>query len=295
MLQIKKGLIALSMLTAFNLCAMQNKLAIIHKNNDFSVETNEGTFPIQRCYIDKDLRGISEENLAKLATAGAYLKINKMKDCDAYSLHLGGRLNGGGPLFGAFCYWLVKGVGYGVPIVVGATAAGSAAGIVGGQAVGNSLGLGMAAVQTGTTASVMTALPGMSTAFASIPALPVIGFGGAAPAGYTLATATAAELTAYTAAVAEAVGTAPVFLVNPVVSGFASAAPALPYGAPIANAAAAGVGVGKVIITTIGVEAAGAAMGTITAAANGAAGYVAAVEGAASTAGAIATLCPFLP
>ncbi len=89
-------MLALSMLAFSGMNAMQ----LTHKGNDFFVEKENQIFPIQRAFIDKELRGISGEQLSKLATAGAYLKLNKMNDSDDFTLRLGGRLEGSG-IFGA--------------------------------------------------------------------------------------------------------------------------------------------------------------------------------------------------
>lgn len=127
MLNINKGFLALSTLTAFSLSAMENKIVLVHKNNDFSVETEGSVFPIQRCYMDKELRGISPETLAKYAAAGARLDLNKLTGNDhEYTLKLKGRLNGGGPITANILYWTVKGLGYGVPAGIAVTTAGAA-------------------------------------------------------------------------------------------------------------------------------------------------------------------------
>lgn len=98
MLQIRKGFLALIMLAFSGMNAMQ----LVHRNNDFFVEDNNSSIKIQRAFMDKELRGIDTEKLSKLAAAGAYLKLNKMEDSDDYTLRLGGRLNGGGPIFAAW-------------------------------------------------------------------------------------------------------------------------------------------------------------------------------------------------
>jgi hypothetical protein len=114
MLQIKKGIVALSILLLSNLshAVNTNQLALIHENNEFRVKNGTESHPIQRCYMDKELRGISTEQLAKYATAGAYLKLNKMENSDDYTLRLGGRLNGGGPIMGLVANWTIKVGGY---------------------------------------------------------------------------------------------------------------------------------------------------------------------------------------
>lgn len=122
-----KCFLALSMLMAFSLSATNHQISLIHQNNNFSVQTDEGIFPIQRCYMDKELRGISEERLAKFAAAGAYLKLNKMEDSNDYTLRLCGRLNGGGVVLANVFYWGVKSLGYGVPATIAVASVGAAA------------------------------------------------------------------------------------------------------------------------------------------------------------------------
>ena len=71
--------------------------------------------------MDEELRGISKEKLESLIEEDLYLFINPVGDND-YSLKLNGRLNGGGPIFGAAMYWLTKTICYGT--VLAATAVG---------------------------------------------------------------------------------------------------------------------------------------------------------------------------
>jgi hypothetical protein len=178
-----------------------------------------------------------------------------------------------GPIFASFCYWVTKGLGYGVPVVIGATAANGAVGLaVASKTAATVSTIASSAIQTGVTSSMMNALP-------------VVGFStGAAGAATLTAAQTTAAMEAIITGIPASAGAGAMYGVQ-----------MLPYGAPVVNGAMGGVAAGKAIIATIGVEAAGAAMGTITAAASGAAGYVAAVEGAATTAGAFGLLCPFTP
>jgi len=185
-----------------------------------------------------------------------------------------------GPLFGAFCYWVTKGLGYGVPITIAATTVGAAGGTV--------ANIVASAGQTSATALVSTAsstiLP--STTIAALEGIPVVGFTAAAPG--------AATLTAVQEAAILANWEAP-YLAAHLADAAIYGAEMLPYGTPMINAAAGGVAAGKAIIATIGVEAAGAMVGTATAVTNGAVGYVAAVESAATAAAIAGTAVPFLP
>ena len=159
MLQINKGFLALSLLCV----SASNAMQLTHKGNDFFVENENETSLIQRAFIDKELRGISEERLAKLAAAGAYLKLNKMEDSDDYTLRLGGRLNGGGPVTANALYWITKSLcwgGVGAAATAGAAtvaAATVASGGTAGIAVGAALNAGATVAIAGTGAGTLAA------------------------------------------------------------------------------------------------------------------------------------------
>lgn len=70
-------------------------ISLHHDNNEFTIKHNSKTTPIQRCFMDKELRGISKDQLVKILATGAYLSVNKMEE-NTYSLKLNARLNGGG-------------------------------------------------------------------------------------------------------------------------------------------------------------------------------------------------------
>ncbi len=166
MLQIKKGpscvrtgFLALSMLAFSGMNAMR----LTHKGNDFFVETENTSTKIQRAFIDKELRGISEERLAQLTTTGAYLKLNKMENSNDYALRLGGRLNGGGPVTANALYWITKSLcwgGVGAAATAGAAtvaAATVASGGTAGVAVGAALNAGTTVAIAGTGAGTLAA------------------------------------------------------------------------------------------------------------------------------------------
>jgi len=71
-------------------------ISVYHNDNGFSVKTATGSYEIQRCFMDKELRGISKKQLAATLATGSYLAINKMNGSNDYSLKLHGRLKGGG-------------------------------------------------------------------------------------------------------------------------------------------------------------------------------------------------------
>ncbi|MDP3889287.1 MAG: hypothetical protein Q8Q25_01950 [bacterium] len=90
------------------------KLALIHHGKrGFSVESASGSKQIQPCFVDKELRGIPSDRLAKLLAIGGYLSVNKMNNSEDYSVRLQGRVNGGGPLLASAFYWGTKALCYG--------------------------------------------------------------------------------------------------------------------------------------------------------------------------------------
>jgi hypothetical protein len=109
MLQIKKSLLALSLLASCLSNAMiiekeslsmpiaiQN-VAVIHENNSFIIEDDNGAHTLQPYQMSPELRNIPTDKLAKMLTAGSYLKVNKTLD-ETYKVDLQQRLQGGGPI-----------------------------------------------------------------------------------------------------------------------------------------------------------------------------------------------------
>lgn len=75
------------------------QVELYHDDNGFSIHKDSKLFPIPSCFIDKELRGISKKDLARLIATNAYLAINEIGQ-NEYSLKLNRRLLGGG-IFGA--------------------------------------------------------------------------------------------------------------------------------------------------------------------------------------------------
>lgn len=71
-------------------------IAVYHDNNGFSVKNSSESYPVQRCFMDKELRGITKNRLKKVLVSGGYLTINKMNDSNEYSVRLNIRVKGGG-------------------------------------------------------------------------------------------------------------------------------------------------------------------------------------------------------
>jgi hypothetical protein len=96
--------------------------SVSYHNNKWIAQTNNGSAPIQPCFVDKAIRNIPQDKLAKLLSMGAYLRLNKLSN-DELALHLEGRLQGGG-IFGANAgffagKFLTHFVGHGTIMVVG--------------------------------------------------------------------------------------------------------------------------------------------------------------------------------
>ncbi len=109
--------------------ARLGKLTVIHDGREFSVIDSKGLKSnIQRAFLDKELRGISNETLKKMLDAG-YLNINKTGE--DYAANFKGRLKGGGPFTGISAYVATNIVG-GVMVLGGsvlvATGVGAPAG-----------------------------------------------------------------------------------------------------------------------------------------------------------------------
>ena len=74
-------------------------ISVTHDQDSFHVTHDGQTTTVKTWQMDKELRGVSQDKLAKLLAAGAYLQVNQSGNND-YTLKLQQRLVGGG-LFGA--------------------------------------------------------------------------------------------------------------------------------------------------------------------------------------------------
>lgn len=74
-------------------------LALSHKGNEFYVTDQDSTVQVNRWNLEKDIRGISTEKLAKCLALGARFDINRL-DNGEYKVSMDGRLKGGGPTVG---------------------------------------------------------------------------------------------------------------------------------------------------------------------------------------------------
>lgn len=128
MLQIKKAMLALSMLTVLSVSAMHiekdslsmsqslQDVSVFHEEDrTFTIEDNLGAHTLQSHQLSKELRNVPTEKLSKMLTAGAYLRVNRSLDGSQYSVDLQQRVRGGG----AFGAWLGATIGYGGVTLVG--------------------------------------------------------------------------------------------------------------------------------------------------------------------------------
>ncbi len=137
------------------------QLAVLHKDKDFFVEDEQGAHKVQRCFVDKNLRGVSKENLAKFLALG-YVSVNRCGEKD-FSVKAHHRLNGGGPITGAVLYWITKVGCYGTAAGAAGTviiATGGAAGAISGAGAAVTGGAIAAGAGTGGASIAAGALAG---------------------------------------------------------------------------------------------------------------------------------------
>ena len=88
------------------------KMLLEYKDREFYAHNEKGSHKIQRCFIDKELRGMLPKDLAQFLQHG-YIDVNNCGE-DTYSLRARNRMRGGGPITGAIVYFGVKGIAYGI-------------------------------------------------------------------------------------------------------------------------------------------------------------------------------------
>lgn len=176
-------------------------ISLCHDKKGFFVEKDGQRNHIQNCWLDKNLRNITNKQLEAFLHKG-YLSLNKMSDGE-YTVKLHVRGKGGGFIAGVVGYWATKIICYG-----GAAAAATASVVATGPAVAAAIGAtGAAATVTGGAVGATTAL--VSSAI-SLPAATATAVGGLVGAGATTAaaTVTAASVTATLGTAALAAGPA---------------------------------------------------------------------------------------
>jgi len=96
-------------------------LRLIHENKSFRVMDNDGTQEVPACWVDKEVRSVSTERLAKMLGHG-YLSVNKMCNGE-FSVKASVRGEGGLLITATVFYWGAKVVCYG-PIIAGTVLSG---------------------------------------------------------------------------------------------------------------------------------------------------------------------------
>lgn len=94
-----------------------NPYAVIINDSGFSVQDEDGTHDVQRCFVDKQVRDMDHTTLDAFLKVG-FLKARLGSDGE-YSIQSSVRGEGGGPVLGFCAYWGVKGILYGIPALVG--------------------------------------------------------------------------------------------------------------------------------------------------------------------------------
>lgn len=89
-------------------------ISVTHDQDSFHVTHDGQTATVKSWQMDKELRGVTQDKLAKLLAAGAYLQVNQSGNND-YTLKLQQRLAGGG-IIGA---GIGAKLGYGLTTFVG--------------------------------------------------------------------------------------------------------------------------------------------------------------------------------
>ena len=219
-------------------------IKLYHGKKGFVILHDDKKHVIEKRFMDQTTRSITREGLKSFLKTG-YFALNQTNDGRSFTLTAHHRLNGGGPLFGTFMYWVTKSVCYGTALTaVGAatvTTGGVAAGVItGGAAAGAGITVGTVAATTTATAAIGTTA-GIVTGTA---AAGTIVSGGATIVAGSIATASAAGATVAGVTVVQAAALTTV------------------AGVTAASTTAAAASVGTFGACAIGIEALSTAVGT---------------------------------
>ena len=97
------------------------ELRLLHSNNSFAVLDHGKVEAVNPCWVDKEVRSVSTERLAKMLGHG-YLSVNKMSNGE-FSVKANVRGEGGLLITATVFYWGAKVVCYG-PIIAGTVLSG---------------------------------------------------------------------------------------------------------------------------------------------------------------------------
>jgi hypothetical protein len=177
-------------------------LELYHNDKGFSIYHDNNKHDVKKYHVDPMLRNINKKQLKGFLKNG-YLSVNQMDDGE-YSLKAKGRINGGGPIFGAFMYSVTKTICYSAALATTGTLVVTTAGpvtlaLTTGAATGVGAAISGAATATtigatiGTTAGLVTA--GATTGAVVGTATGVVGAMGAAVLAPEAAMVTAGVVT----------------------------------------------------------------------------------------------------
>lgn len=91
-----------------------DKINLYHDDSGFSIAHDYGITKVKPYNVDKELRGVSQKDLAKLITAQSYISVKELNDGQDYSLKLNHRINGAGPGGATAGFWFGKVLTYGI-------------------------------------------------------------------------------------------------------------------------------------------------------------------------------------
>lgn len=235
---------------------------LYHSKKGFVVLHDNKKHVIEKCFMDQNARSIKQEQLKSFLKTG-YFALNQTND-GTFTLKAQHRLTGGGPMFGAFMYWVTKSLCYGTA----AAAVGGTIVATGGAAAGALGASGTTAAVTGAVAAKTTATVVAAKATGAIvatAATSTVGTAIATTAGTVVAgTATATAVASGTGGVALVIGAAST-VTGATVAGVAvgeAAAMTTAVGMTVAasSGTAATVGTGAAIV--MGIESLSVAVGT---------------------------------
>ena len=151
-------------------------LSLKHDRKGFIVEDEMASRRVQNCFVDKDLRGKSREELTRYL-AHNYVAVKQMGD--TYKITGEQRLDGSGPIGFAICYYGTKAICY---VTLGAAIVGTAgtAGVaIGAVAAGTAIatGVGGAATALGVATATGVGVAETTMAFAGVEAAAAIAGG----------------------------------------------------------------------------------------------------------------------
>lgn len=167
-------------------------LGFFYFDGTYYVEHEGKLHEVHNAFVDKKLRGMTQEQLLKFWDSG-YIAVNQYKDSDDFYLTAKTRGLGGGPFFANLVYWGTKALIYGGVAVAAGTGVVATGGLLLGPITAGGVAGGTTAVAAATVGTMVTGATGVGGATAATAVATFIG-----GAGFTTAatTATIAGVTA---------------------------------------------------------------------------------------------------